>query len=45
MREFNTTEHNIPSRHYTVERTNLIEKGISWLKTAGMFDITNNLKL
>jgi len=39
MREFNTSGPNIPSRHYTIERTNLIEKGINLVKNERYFTI------
>ena len=39
MREFNTSGPNIPSQHYTIERTNLIEKGIKLVKKERYFTI------
>jgi len=39
MREFNTSGPNIPSQHYTIERTNLIEKGINLVKKERYFTI------
>ncbi len=39
MREFNTSGPNIPSRHYTIQRTNLIEKGIKLVHNERYFTI------
>jgi len=39
MREFNTSGPNILSQHYTIERTNLIEKGINLVKKERYFTI------
>ncbi len=39
MRKFNTSGPNIPSRHYTIERTNLIQQGIELVKDERYFTI------
>lgn len=39
MREFNTSGPNIPSQHYTIERTDLIEKGIKLVEKERYFTI------
>ncbi len=39
MREFNTSGPNIPSQHYTIERTDLIEKGIQLVEKSRYFTI------
>ena len=39
MREFNTSGPNIPSQHYTIQRTDLIEKGIKLIEKDRYFTI------
>ena len=39
MREFNTSGPNIPKQHYTIERNNLISRGISLVKKERYFTI------
>jgi predicted AAA+ superfamily ATPase len=39
MREFNTSGPNITAEHYTVERTNLIEKGVNLVDKSRYFTI------
>ncbi len=39
MREFNTSGPNIPERHYTIERTDLIRKGIKLVENERYFTI------
>ena len=39
MREFNTSGPNIPTQHYTIERTDLIKKGINLVKKDRYFTI------
>ena len=39
MRKFNTSGPNIPEKHYTIERTNLIKKGIKLVKDERYFTI------
>ncbi len=39
MREFNTSGPNIPNQHYTIQRTNLIEKGLKLVKKSRYFTI------
>ena len=39
MREFNTSGPNIPNRHYTIQRTNLIEKGLKLVENERYFTI------
>ena len=39
MREFNTSGPNIQKQHYTIERSNLIDKGISFVKKERYFTI------
>jgi len=39
MREFNTSGPNIASRHYTIQRTNLIEKGLKLVNDERYFTI------
>ena len=39
MREFNTSGPNIPAQHYTIERTDLIEKGLKLVEKERYFTI------
>jgi len=39
MRKFNTSGPNIPEKHYTIERTNLIDKGLELVKDERYFTI------
>ena len=39
MRKFNTSGPNIPEKHYTIERTNLINKGLDLVKDERYFTI------
>ena len=39
MKEFNTSGPNIPKQHYTIERTNLIERGLNLVKKDRYFTI------
>ncbi len=39
MKEFNTSGPNIPSQHYTLQRTNLIKKGIQLVEKSRYFTI------
>ncbi len=39
MREFNTSGPNIPSRHYTIQRTDLIKKGVKLVENERYFTI------
>ncbi len=39
MREFNTSGPNIPQQHYTIQRTNLIKKGVELIEKSRYFTI------
>jgi len=39
MREFNTSGPNIPQQHYTIERTELIKKGLNLIEKERYFTI------
>lgn len=43
MREFNTSGPNISSRHYTIERKQLISKGISLVEKERYKEQTENI--